>query len=173
MGYGVTMAGFDETQWHLLVVTWSKNDLKVRCYMDGDLVLSSTKLFPVDYHTGAVSASMMIDGGNGPVGPFASASLDELSVWLGIIFDPNLRAGLYNGGTGIEYPFTEPPPNPSVCWKFDNSLTDSVLGISMASPPGFTNYDFDTGKFGQALHSLAAPGVMIVNTGPDSSLVIS
>ena len=165
VGVSPVMSDVPLGQWHLLVVTWDKNDQLARCYVND--VLRATTNIPTVFSPGNTS-SYAIQGGY----TFPNiCSWDELTVWTSTRFSAAQRTALYNSGAGAQYP-TYPAgiPAPTACWKFNSSITDSVLGITMSNFP--SAWDYQAGKFGNAVHKTLTPASFNLSSGAQAGLKI-
>ncbi len=94
---------FNDNGWHLAIITCDRAGNMI-CYVDNTLE-SSVSITPVSasvsnavgFQIGAMQASGFFDG-----------SVDECGLWSKLLTTTE-RGSLWNGGTGVTYPFTGSP----------------------------------------------------------------
>lgn len=99
----VSAATINDGNWHHVVGTYSSATPRVRVYIDGALDGASTATSGTWYSAGT---SHCLIGSRNDGSEFWTGSIDEVGIWT-----RELTAGdvtqLYNGGVGLQYPFTQ------------------------------------------------------------------
>jgi len=99
---GITVSALSTGVWYHVALTYDAGTGSRRLYLNGSDVGGDTKSGNIQYSTGEFNLGRTGDSGEGLDG-----SLDEWGIWSRALSSAEITS-LYNGGTGVQYPFTTP-----------------------------------------------------------------